>query len=109
MGGIRRSATAAQDDLVCYGIRDATIAALNTAIKRTAPGGSLRLIADVGYVIRDNPIIHTATLVTLVDKSAAVFDWHATLNAANPLLYPSAKAFEDNRDSVHFAAFRGFV
>ena len=100
--------TKEQDDLVCYGIRDATMDAIKAAIKKAKPGDSLKTISEVSYVVRDNPIVHTATLIVMSKTSAYVFDWHATLDTGNPMMYPSAEAFDKGEGSVTFAKFTNF-
>ena len=100
--------TKEQDDLVCYGIRDATIEALQKAIKKAGPSDSIKSISDVDYAIRDNPIVHTATKIVIAKGSEYIFDWHATLNTKNPIIYPSEKDFEANKNSVVFSSFTGF-
>lgn len=107
-GGYSAQPTTEQDDLVCYGIRDATIEALEKALKKVKGDSTLSAISEVSYVIRDDPIVHTATLITVTKRWKYVFDWHATLETRNPLIYPSEKAFMENRDSVVFSSFTGF-
>jgi hypothetical protein len=107
-GGFSAQPSKEQDDLVCYGIRDATIEALERAIKKAKTGDTLKSILEVTYSNRDNPIVHTATKIVLSGKDDYVFDWHATLNIDNPLIYPSEKAFEGNTGAVTFEKFTGF-
>ena len=98
-----------QDDLVCYGIRDATMAAIEKAIKTAGPGDSLKSISEVYFSIRDEPLVHTATKIVIANTYDYVFDWHATLNTRNPIIYPSEKDFEANKGSKEFASFTGFA
>ena len=107
-GGYSAQPTAEQDDLVCYGIRDATIEALEKALKKAKGDDTLAAISAVSYVVRDEPIVHTATLITVAKQWKYVFDWHATLETRNPMIYPSEKAFMENRDRVVFSSFTGF-
>ncbi len=37
-----------------------------------------------------------------------VFDWHATLDAGNPLIYPSTEAFQKGEGATPFKDFDGF-
>jgi hypothetical protein len=68
---------------VCTGIANATASVIRKAIQ----SGQLQGVSDVGTVDREPgpsvSIYHTATLVEL-PGGKAVFDWHATLQPANP-------------------------
>lgn len=139
-GILNLSPTEAQGELACFGIRDATIKALTTAIQVAEPGSLLKSVSEVDYENRDSGVDHTATKITVaplqdlaIALSAAasgqapsgarmrvpgrrgplgkdyVFDWHATLDAGNPLIYPSSDAFQKGEGATPFMDFEGFA
>ncbi|HEX8484371.1 hypothetical protein [Sphingomonas sp.] len=93
-------------NMVCTGIADATMKAIGTdSLCRAA----LRRIDRADTIDRLHlGTHHTATSIKMADGKTYVFDWHATLNIGNPLLYPSAAAFVSGSGSVTFADFLGF-
>jgi len=101
--------TKEQDSLVCYGITEHTSQLINTAIKKSKQDSMLRTIKKASYVNRDlYGMPHQATLVCFQDDTQVVFDWHATLNSKNPLIYPSSDDFTKGTNSVNFDSFTGF-
>jgi hypothetical protein len=72
---------------VCTGIAEATW----KAIERGMKDGTMPEVARADTIDRKRMgVYHTATLVTLKDGREFVFDWHATLNPANPAIMPKA-------------------
>lgn len=57
-------------------------------------------------------VLHTATRVGLKLPSKGmkyvVFNWHATLDLWNPLIYPSHESFLNDSGWVHYSMFKGF-
>ncbi|GGG25016.1 hypothetical protein GCM10010964_11300 [Caldovatus sediminis] len=97
-----------QARLVCTGIAATTAAAINKALRTAKPGSSLALVARADSHDRQGTTTaHTATGIWMRDKSFHVFDWHATLQSDNPMLYASDAAFSAG-DGVLFAVFNGF-
>ncbi len=91
---------------VCVGIAAQTADAINSAAKSNP---SLRRIAQANDTDRTfGGTYHVATRVQMIDGSAYVFDWHATLNVDNPLIYPSTLDFRNSAGAVTFEAFHGF-
>lgn len=88
-------------NVVCTGIADATAAAINKALA-SLPGVKSAGVKSRVYMKTD----HTATLVTMADGTSYVFDWHATLNPANPFV-GEAKAWETSTNQVDFNHFSG--
>ncbi len=86
---------------VCTGIADATSAAINKSLAKL-PGVSSATVKSRVYLKTD----HTATLVNMSDGTSYVFDWHATLNPANPFV-GEAKAWETSTNQVDFNHFGG--
>lgn len=85
---------------VCTGIADATEAAIKKA--------KIPEISEVGTADRVyRSVYHTATLIKTNDGGEYVFDWHATLNSLNPLIFRKNDWMED-KNGVQFAGFTGF-
>jgi len=101
--------TKEQDSLVCYGIAEYTYELINKAIAKSKQESMLRTIKKASYINRDlYNIAHQATLITFQDGTEVVFDWHATLNSKNPLIYPSPEDFRKGTNSVTFDNFTEF-
>lgn len=85
---------------VCTGIAAAGV----EAIEKSLPGG----VKKVHTVDRFDPA-HTATQVDMNDESSYVFDWHATLNVENPMIFPSVSNWQTlKKGGVTLANFEGF-
>ncbi len=90
--------------LVCTGIASASARAIDAAAK----AGKLAGVAGSSPVDRFKPVAHTATEVMLKDKSTFVFDWHATLNLQNPMMYRSTLEWKRGRSGEVLESFRGW-
>lgn len=53
--------------------------------------------------------LHTATLITMQDDSNYVFDWHATLDILNPLLFPSHNSWKRDEGGLYYIEFQGWA
>lgn len=71
---------------VCTGISDASSNALNAAVtKRDARVRNIVQTVPISRVL--DGVDHTAVQLVMRDGQKHVFDWHATLEAENPLLF----------------------
>lgn len=93
------------DAIVCTGIAAQTALAIAKAAKTTPALRNVKSTSTVSRVL--NGVDHTATLIVMTSKSY-VFDWHATLDVNDPLLYPSPADFDKGSNSVTLKAFKGF-
>ena len=97
--------TTAEESYVCTGISDITVIAIKAArisdVKRV---GTVSRGSATGVTTE-----HTATLVELTSGRSFVFDWHATLDRDNPLIYASIPEFEKAKTAVPFKEFTGFL
>ncbi len=92
---------------VCTGIAEATVKAINRGIENKLP--SLKRIAKAMEVNRvRNGVYHTATGIMTIDKFGYVFDWHATLAASNPMIYPSIDDWKKDNGGVTAETLKGF-
>ena len=102
-----------ESNYVCYGIAEATINAINAA--RFDKGSTLNQVWSAGQADRNVGEWgeHYATSITLKlgkspDNSACyVFDWWATLDLQNPLIYLSMEAFRNKSPRALFSTFPG--
>lgn len=53
-------------------------------------------------------IDHTATKIQMIDKQEHVFHWHATLDANNPMMFKSTRAWEEDANGVTLDKFGGW-
>ena len=92
---------------VCTGISDAAVAAINAGVNsRLAP---LRRVRQALQVDRDlDGTAHTAVRVEMIDGQCHVFDWHATLDADNPMLFKSVAGWLAGRGGTPLDDFKGF-
>ncbi|WP_165247086.1 hypothetical protein [Paludisphaera soli] len=51
-------------------------------------------------------IAHTATLIVMDDGSEYVFDWHATLQSSDPLIFKRAD-WDRGKGGVRYSGFKG--
>jgi hypothetical protein len=97
--------TTEEEAFVCTGIADITSAAINAAgigaVKRASP---ISRGSHTGVSVE-----HTATRIDLGSGRSFVFDWHATLDRDNPLIYASPADFEQGRKAVPFKEFTGYL
>tara|TARA_B100001105_G_scaffold108244_2_gene86747 strand:- start:957 stop:1508 length:552 start_codon:yes stop_codon:yes gene_type:complete len=92
---------------VCTGISDAASAALNVAVsKKEARVRRLKGAAPISRVL--NGVDHTAVQVSVDDGQQHVFDWHATLDADNPMLFRSPADWVRAKDGVPLKDFSGW-
>ena len=92
---------------VCTGISDAASAAINRAI--AAKDARLRNVngaVPVGRVL--GGVDHTAVQVQMQDGQQHVFDWHATLDAGNPMIFQSPAKWVKGEGGVPLKDFRGW-
>jgi hypothetical protein len=92
--------------IVCVGIASATASDIQSYIQ----AGKLPDVEAVSTCDRSPPTVeayHTATLVTMMDKTQYVFDWHATLNPNDPWISRLAEWLVA-KGGQRFALFKGF-
>jgi len=65
-------------------------------------------ISQVLFVSEVPGRTHEATLLEMADGSKCVFDWYATLDILNPLLYPSHEDWAAERASIFYQHFNGW-
>lgn len=96
--------TPEKSKMICNGIEDATNAAILSA--------KLPFVRNVetanrqgGFNVEAGLIVgaHVATRVDFVDGQTIVFDWWATMNIDDPLLYPSNRDFELATRAMRFS------
>lgn len=87
--------------IVCTGISDAAIVAINNARRNDAEIPEADLIHRCRWGVH-----HYAVRVTM-NGSEYVFDWHATLNVDNPMI-SRANDWTTARGAVTFSNFTGF-
>lgn len=88
---------------VCTGIAKLTSQAINRALDG---GGTIPGVRQSECVDRFHPICHTATRITTRSGSDYVFDWHATLDTRNPMIY-RLHDWMACRGGVTFEKFQG--
>lgn len=92
---------------VCTGISDAASAALNKAVKSKI--ASLRNLIVATPISRElRGVAHTAVQLTMRDGQKHVADWHATLNAENPLLFQSPAKWTKDEGGITLEQFDGW-
>lgn len=97
--------TTDEEAYVCTGIANITSAAVQAAKIASVRGAtSISRGKATGLAIE-----HTATRIDLTNGRSFVFDWHATLDRDNPLIYGSPAEFEKGRKAVPFKEFSGFL
>jgi hypothetical protein len=93
------------DAQACTGVAETTARALNRAVGK--PG--FDFLVHAGTVDRSpNDSFHTATEVGISNGKSYVFDWHATLDIGDPLIFPSREAFKATHPSVRYSQFWGW-
>jgi hypothetical protein len=92
---------------VCTGISDAATNALNRAIaKADARLRNVKGAVPISRVL--NGIDHTAVQIEMRDGQQHVFDWHATLDARNPMLFPSPAQWVKGQGGLPLKDFAGW-
>lgn len=92
---------------VCTGISDAAANAIHRA--KAKPDPRLRRVKAALPISRVlGGVDHTAVQVEMLDGKAHVFDWHATLDAENPMLFPSAAKWLKGEGGTPLKAFTGW-
>jgi len=76
---------------VCTGIADATAASIQKSIDAKAPGFEGMTVTTIDRKVDGTH--HTATQITTADGQVQVLDWHQTLSAENPMVYPDASVW----------------
>jgi len=93
---------------VCTGISDAASIAINKNVaSKEARASRVTKAEPVGRVL--NGIDHTAVQVRMSDGQKHIFDWHATLDAANPLLFESPLKWHQGEGGVPLQEFKGWT
>ena len=92
---------------VCTGISDASSTALNNAVAKD-DARVRNLLSAVPISRALNGIDHTAVQVVMRDGQKHVFDWHATLDADNPLLFRSPASWIKGEGGVTLKEFGGW-
>lgn len=94
--------TPEQDKIICTGIADATAAAIDKA-----PG---RVTHNIAFAVMCGRVLygfdHAATRIQMVQYGACVFDWHATLDPGNPMIYRSVTDWEKGINGVLYSDFK---
>jgi len=91
---------------VCTGISDA---ASNAISKYIGKKPELRNVASVNPISRIlNGVDHTAVQIAMQDGQLHVFDWHATLDADNPLIFQSPSAWLKGAGGIPLKNFSGW-
>lgn len=92
---------------VCTGIAERTAKVVGDATQcRRALVGRVKTVTTIsrnGFAGTD----HTATLIIMDDGSEYVFDWHATLNARNPMIHKAAD-WKRSTGGIVYNKFTGF-
>ena len=96
----------AGDAQACTGVSDTTARALNRVVG--TPGYDF-LISAAAIDRSPNDSFHTATEVVVAPGKSYVFDWHATLDIGDPLIFPSREAFKATHPSVRYSQFWGWT
>lgn len=93
---------------VCTGISDAASNALNRAVAaKDARVRTLKLASPVSRVL--DGVDHTAVQLQMQDGQQHVFDWHATLDADNPMLFQSPAKWIKGKDGLPLSEFKGWT
>lgn len=94
--------------MVCTGIADTVVKAIENAhipfVKKVVladrPGG---YFTEAGMITGN----HTAVTVILASHQSVVFDWWATMDINDPLIYPSVEDFKRADREMRFSAWPG--
>ena len=92
-------------DLTCDGIYKATSLAIDRVVS-TIPEMKRTFCAE-SYKWRGMNQ-HVATGIEMIDGNQYVFDWHATLDLFNPLLFETYDNFKKDEKSIEYKFFSGF-
>jgi hypothetical protein len=92
---------------VCTGISDAASLALNRAAARgDARLRNLQGATPVSRILKG--VDHTAVQIEMKDGQKHVLDWHATLDAQNPLMFRTPGQWVKGEGGVPRRDFRGW-
>lgn len=92
---------------VCTGISDACSNAIIAAVKAKDPLlRRVKTATPVSRVLRG--VDHTAVRITMIDDQNHMFDWHATLEAKNPMLHRTEALWIKGDGGITMADFTGF-
>jgi len=92
---------------VCTGISDAASAALNRSVAiGNARLQSIKSAVPISRLL--SGVDHTAVQVEMQDGQKHVFDWHATLDADNPMVFQSPAKWLKGEGGVPLKEFRGW-
>lgn len=91
---------------VCTGISDAASSALNKAIAKGDPRlRNLKGVVPISRIL--NGTDHTAVQIEMQDGQQHVFDWHATLDADNPMIFSSPAQWVKGEGGIPLKNFSG--
>jgi len=92
---------------VCTGISDAATAALNKAVKSKL--AKVRNLVEAVAISRTlNGTAHTAVQLSMKDGQKHVFDWHATLDEYNPMLFQKPAKWSKGEGGIPLEDFSGW-
>lgn len=92
---------------VCTGISDAASAAINKAITRQdARVRTIKIAMPVSRIL--NGTDHTAVQIDVLDGQQHVIDWHATLDAGNPMMFESPAKWVLGQGGIPLSDFHGW-
>ena len=93
------------DTQACTGVAETTARTLT----RVAGTPGYEFLVRASALDRSpNDSFHTATEVDVSNGKSYVFDWHATLDISDPLIFASPEAFKAGRNPVRYAQFWGW-
>lgn len=92
---------------VCTGISNAASDALTRARRRNDARVRRLVSAEPVSRVRDGTD-HTAVQLKMLDGQDHVVDWHATLDAGNPMLFPSTRQWLNGQGGIPLKEFSGW-
>lgn len=100
-----------QAEMICYGIAEAVVAVINevgsSPERRSGTLATLRYAAVIGRNVGQWGEHYAAKIVQKSGTAydSCVFDWWATLNTGDPLIYPTVADFYNSVNGITLSRF----
>jgi hypothetical protein len=94
--------------LVCVGIADVTERVINRLIQKNQGNPDYPFVRAETVTTNSRAVYHVATGVKMKNGNTYVFDWHATLDVEDPLIFRTVYDWDLKIGGSTFSNFKGF-